>query len=372
MKVLLIAYGMDTVYTDLAKALSTRCDLHLITSIEHKKSGYSENFDLLKMEKISMHYVGSKSLFPVLTPWKLLSRVRKISPEVIHLPGGKPRGLPFLYPFLKRVAPLVVTIHEPRPTKYDPLLRAWKKRFEASLSLKYADCIIVTGESVKKEIEKTGFPENRTFSVPLGAFKTRLRWMSTKIGEEKNTVLFHGHISPVKGLNYLIRAALLVSKELEDFKVIIAGDGDLDKHRKMIEQHSQSFEIRNYFIHNKEAAELFQRASLIVLPYCSEYTAKSGVLSVAYAFSKPVVVTRVGALPEVVDHEHTGLLVPPDNVKALAKAITRLLKDGNLRKKIQKNIRKKVKNELSPDKIAESTLKVYEKAIQLRSEECKC
>ncbi len=66
---------------------------------------------------------------------------------------------------------------------------------------------------------------------------------------------------------------------------------------------------------------------MVALPYTE--ASQSGVVSTAYGFGKPVVVTDVGSIPEIVDDGVTGLIVPPRDPAALAEAIIRLLKDGS-------------------------------------------
>ncbi len=78
----------------------------------------------------------------------------------------------------------------------------------------------------------------------------------------------------------------------------------------MIEDESK-FEIHEGYVSGERMAALFQRASLVVLPYLSAST--SGVLMTAYSFGKPVVATKVGCLPEYVEDNITGLLVDPAN-----------------------------------------------------------
>ena len=108
-------------------------------------------------------------------------------------------------------------------------------------------------------------------------------------------------------------------------------------------------------------APLFQKASVVVLPYTD--ASQSGVIPLAYAFKKPVIATNVGSLPEVVDHGMTGYLVPPGNVKKLEEAIIDLLKDEDKLKRMGQNAFKKAKEELSWDKIAHKTVDVYREVI---------
>ena len=132
-------------------------------------------------------------------------------------------------------------------------------------------------------------------------------------------------------------------------------------------QTKSTFEIYNKFISHEEVSELFQRASVVVLPYID--ASQSGIVPIAYAFKKPVVVTNVGSIPEVVDDGKTGFIVPPRDSKALADAIIKLLKNDKLRKEMGEHAYKKMKEELSWDKIAKKTIEVYKEAI--RDKTCK-
>jgi len=108
-------------------------------------------------------------------------------------------------------------------------------------------------------------------------------------------------------------------------------------------------------------SELFQKASVVVLPYIDG--SQTGIIPIAYAFKKPVIVTNVGSIPEVVDDGKTGYIVPPRNEKKLAEAIIDILRDEHKRKQMGENAYKKMKEELSWDKIAEKTIRVYEEII---------
>ena len=99
----------------------------------------------------------------------------------------------------------------------------------------------------------------------------------------------------------------------------------------------------------------------MVLPYVE--ASQSGVVLTAYGFKKPIVVTNVGSIPEIVDNNVTGLIVPPKNAEYLAEAIIKLLLDVNLRKRMGENGFTKLRTELSFDEIVKKTISVYEKAV---------
>ena len=67
--------------------------------------------------------------------------------------------------------------------------------------------------------------------------------------------------------------------------------------------------------------------SIVVLPY--ESATQSGIVQMAYGFDKPVIVTDVGGIPEVVDEGKTGYIVPPKDHHALAEAVKKFYSEGN-------------------------------------------
>jgi len=69
----------------------------------------------------------------------------------------------------------------------------------------------------------------------------------------------------------------------------------------------------------------FSAADVVVAPYLS--ATGSAVVPVAYGYGRPVVVTSVGSLPEIVEHGKTGFIVPPKNEKALAAALVNIFTD---------------------------------------------
>jgi glycosyltransferase involved in cell wall biosynthesis len=185
-------------------------------------------------------------------------------------------------------------------------------------------------------------------------------WQEETVKEQPSTVLFFGRISPYKGLEYLIKAEPLIARQVPDLKIIIAGEGDLSPYAAMM-QNRDRYEIHNSYVSKELAAELFQRATCIVLPYID--ATQSAVLMTAYAFGKPAVVTRVGGLAEIVEEAVNGLLVPPANVAALAEAVTRLLSNNVLKERMKDNIKNHLKEELSWERIAQETSAIYEQAL---------
>jgi glycosyltransferase involved in cell wall biosynthesis len=175
-------------------------------------------------------------------------------------------------------------------------------------------------------------------------------------------ILFFGRIWAYKGLEYLIRAEPLITAQVPDARIVIAGRGeDFARYRRMM-IHPDKFIVHNEYIADDMLIRLFREASIVVLPYIDGTI--SGVVPIACTFGKPVVATTVGILPEMVDDGGTGLLVPPRDEGALAQAIVRLLSDGRLRDELGRNAKRKVEATFSPAAVARQTLRVYARAIE--------
>jgi len=289
---------------------------------------------------------------------RIIREVKEYRPDVIHFQHGHlwfNLALPVLRGF-----PLVVTIHDPRHHEGDAESRKVPQPM-MDFGYRRADRVIVHGRSHVDVVHyEIGIPRDRIHVVPHVAIGDVV--LDRGASEDRNTVLFFGRIWGYKGLEYLIKAEPLITSEIPDARIVIAGKGDnFDRYRRLMEDPAH-FEVHDSWVSDDERSRLFQRAAVIVLPYTS--ASQSGVIPVAYSHAKPVVATRVGALPEYVEHGRTGLLVPPRDERALAEAIVSLLRDSHVRHKMGEAGRKKLQEEWAPSVVARATAEVYECAIR--------
>jgi glycosyltransferase involved in cell wall biosynthesis len=177
------------------------------------------------------------------------------------------------------------------------------------------------------------------------------------------TVLFFGAIRPNKGLDNLLFAFSVVRREIPDSTLLIVGEPceNYQHYRSIIEKenlHGDVFEKLEY-IPNHEIFRYFQAADLVVLPY-NEVT-ESGVLQLAYAFSKPVVATQIGGFQESVEPGQNGYLVPSKDVNALASRILEILADEEKMNRMGRHSRVLCDTRHSWDPIARHTVDLYAK-----------
>jgi glycosyltransferase involved in cell wall biosynthesis len=144
-------------------------------------------------------------------------------------------------------------------------------------------------------------------------------------------ILFFGFIRKYKGLDILLEAMNDEQIKQSGIQLIIAGEfyEPREQYDQLIEQYNLSGSIKLFteFIPNEEVPYYFCAADLIVQPYRS--ATQSGITQVAYQFEKPMVVTNVGGLHEVVKDGETGFVVAPEP-KQIADAILRFYQPNSL------------------------------------------
>lgn len=150
-------------------------------------------------------------------------------------------------------------------------------------------------------------------------------------------------ISPEKGLNYLIEASRILSKEFPKLKIIIKGSSGANaspaekKYQAKLTKLICKYDLQHHIkiletSHHSEIPKYLSAADVFVLPSISEGLGL--VILEALATGVPVVASRVGGIPDVLINEYNGLLVESRDVEGLARAIMKLLFDNKLRKQI--------------------------------------
>lgn len=160
-----------------------------------------------------------------------------------------------------------------------------------------------------------------------------------KLGLDSPTLLFFGYVRGYKGLGVLLDAFALVRKRL-DATLLVVGEF-YDKKEPYDEKIAKldlgkNVRIVDKYVPNEDVEMYFKASDLVVLPYLS--ATQSGIVQTAYSFEKPVVVTAVGGLPDVVEDGKTGYVVEPNDPVGLGDAILRFF-DGKDGERMAGNIR---------------------------------
>lgn len=293
----------------------------------------------------------------VVNAFDLVRTIRRFGPDVVHFQNGH-MYFNLAIPLIRKF-PLVITIHDVRLHPGDYESRHTPQRI-MDFGFRRADHVIVHGLSmVDTVVEELGFQPERIHVIPHIALCELDS--SEPISDDAQSILFFGRIWEYKGLEYLIRTAPRVCAEFPEAKFIIAGRGeDMQRYRQCMLDPS-AFVVHNDWISDRHRSELFAHCSMVVLPYIE--ASQSGVTPIAYAYEKPVIATRIGGLPDMVEHGKTGLLIPPRDVDALADAIRQLLRDRTARIEMGRAGKRKLLQECAPPIVVAQTLDVYRQAI---------
>ena len=145
------------------------------------------------------------------------------------------------------------------------------------------------------------------------------------IAASGQAVLFFGFVREYKGLKYLLRAMPSIKKRFPHLQLWVVGDfgGDREEYMEIIEGEGIGENVRlvEGYIPDRDVEQYFAAADLVVLPYIS--ATQSGIAQIAYGFEKPVIVTDVGGLPDVVEDGKTGYVVESQNEAAIADAVVK-------------------------------------------------
>jgi glycosyltransferase involved in cell wall biosynthesis len=180
--------------------------------------------------------------------------------------------------------------------------------------------------------------------------------------QQSQMILYVGRLKYHKGLEYLIESA----KHTEaDVKYVLVGGGEF-KSRLMNLTNELKLKDRIIFageVPNSELPQYYSACDIFVLPSVSRLEAFGIVGLEAMASAKPVIISDIPGVREVIEDGVCGLLSEPMNPQDLGKKITRLLADPDLRRKMGEAGKQKVLNEFTWEKVVAQTQELYKKIL---------
>jgi len=178
-------------------------------------------------------------------------------------------------------------------------------------------------------------------------------------------ILYTGRLAPVKGTPLLLDAAVGVLKQFPRAEFVLAGawqmavpPSDWSRWMERIGGNPRITWLGQQ--DENQLAELYRRATVFVMP---SYYETFGISCLeAMAFRVPVVATRAGALPEIVEHDRVGLTVAPGDPSALGEAICDLLRNPELRRRFGSAGRERVLSQFTIEAVRNLMITGYERA----------
>lgn len=316
----------------------------------------SHNYTIIRIKshanpirkKLKVSYLASLHIRKILNDFK---------PDIIHIQDPFFISQSLAFEAKKRKIPVIATQHSSLkfPLSYLKLPKFLQKTTEKTITRvlaafinNYCKILITPSEFIKKQVIKW------EINIPVEVISNGVNldtFIKSRISEEflkkykiedfisKPIVLYSGRIDKDKNLETFIKAIPLVLKEI-NVNFLFLGDGDL-KEELICElmNKDNSFKENVCFLgpiksQNSDLAKFYRLATLFVMP--SPIEAQSLATMEAMASGLPVVAAKKGALPELIKNRENGFLVEAFNSKEYAEAIIEIIKNKNLRKKLEK------------------------------------
>lgn len=271
----------------------------------------------------------------------------------IHLAAVN-RKLPFVYLAKLFGKKLIVHLHFPgaETTLYDKRL---SPRY--GWCIRKADICIALSYTWKKMIEDCYHVGNiRVLYNPCPEVE-RIPYSN-----RDKYILFAGNVSKRKGNQDLVAAFALVASKYPDWKIKIAGNGEIEQGLKQAEELGIQNQVEYLgWISGKAKDELFKKSAIYCLPSYAEGFPMS-VLD-AWAYGTPVITTPVGGMPDVAKDGENMMVFEPGDINALSKKLDSLLSDEQLRNKIAEASCDFADNKFNVRTITDNLRLIYKESI---------
>jgi glycosyltransferase involved in cell wall biosynthesis len=299
-------------------------------------------------DSVPLHVVSGRVRSPagVVTALRARAAVGSFRPDVVHLQAGVGNDPRLILAGRARRRRFALTIHDPVRHPGEDVSRS--ARLGNRLLIRAAGLIFVHAEALRDELEESARPRAPIVVVPHGVESGPPPPLP-----ERPAILFFGRIGHYKGLDILLDAMPSVWERLPQAELTIAGEGELESHGTLSDPRVT---VRVGHVPDDDVPALFEAATCVALPY--RQASQSGVGSLAKRYARPLAVSAVGGLPELVA-DGSGLAVPPEDPDRLAEALVSILGDRALAERLGDAGARSARRGSDWDAVAESTLRAY-------------
>lgn len=303
--------------------------------------------------------------------------LQKIKPDIVHVnwPALPEVDLLAIKVIKSMGFPVICTSHNPAPHDI-----GMGKRYNTYRRLFHnVDHVVCLTHYVKREIvTKFHLDQDKVSIVPHGDFdfvidqaeetESSKNGTGNPISASEVVISFFGLIRPYKGLEYLLKALPAIIRRIPRCKLLVFGSASpehAEHYRAMINGLGLSGSVicDFRFVPLKEMVAYLKVTDIAVLSYVN--ASQSGSIPMLSKMGIPVVATRVGGLPEMIEEGTNGVLVPPRSPEAIADAVCELLKDPERLRRMKTESVRYAKQAFSWDKIAQEMIGVYEKVLEM-------
>ncbi|HEY4128759.1 MAG TPA: glycosyltransferase [Gammaproteobacteria bacterium] len=315
-----------------------------------------------------------------LQQWRFAKALRRSRTQILHsynfyanmfsLPAAKLAGVPCVVASIRDMG----------------IYLSPMKRRAQKLVCRLADRIVVNAGAIRDWLVEQGYPADKIVVIRNGVDTSRFGARNDgaalrrefDIPPQAPLVVMLARLNPTKGIDCFFEAAAKIRGTFPDAYFLAVGEcytrdaeGEIvvdSVYRKELQDRVTSLGLTDrvrFTGLRKDVSQILAAAAVSVLPSISEGI--SNTLLESMAAGVPVVASRVGGTPEVIEDDEHGLLVPPSDPEALAAAISRVLGDPSLAAKLGANGRRRVIAEFSFEAVVQRTEDLYRELLAAKT-----
>jgi len=383
---LLAKHGHDVAYFSTIDRgnINTKWNKYFIKKLDFKTKTFKNSLD--KFPKIFYSFEAKKNISKLLDSFK---------PDIVHLQNIyyyitssiineiKKRGIPIVQTVhdYQLINPSVIMFHNgsiceicKKDNYYKAIFhKCVKNSYTATLMSvinlyfqnfndyhqKNIDVFITPSLFMEKKLIEYGFSKSKIVQINNFLYASKA---ASNLRTSGKNVLFYGRICEAKGIFLILKAA----EKLPGISFKIAGNFEDEEVRSEVYKKIADTKIENVeilgFKRDKELDELIRKSLFVLVPSLWYENQPYSVLE-AFNFGKPVVASKIGGLPELLDSDKNGFLFEPNDVKDFIQKIQTLLDKPNLAKKFGLNAKKMVESKYDPELHYKSIMATYNKVI---------
>jgi L-malate glycosyltransferase len=238
-----------------------------------------------------------------------------------------------------------------------------------------ADGVVVNAEAIKTGLIAEGYPADRLIVLPNGIQCPPLRTAAAKratrralgVPGDGPLVGVVARMARPKGLEYFVEAAHAVLERVPDARFVMVGDTRVDpEYRDQLKRLSDRLGLQDRLFFTgfrSDIPDIVSALAVSVLPSIGGEGLSNSLLE-SMAAAVPTVATSIGGNPEVVVDGVTGLLVPPKDSAALARAVCRILESPRLAASMGQAARRRVLECFSNERMIDRTQRLYDGLLE--------
>lgn len=353
-------YGAEAVILNMSRTLNEGSHTSTLGVFSNASNPNLQLHERARVEGIESNLIPCNGQIDRSAIACIQSLAARTQADIVHAHGFK--GDVYAYMALRSSVPLISTCHNWLDGDLAVRVYGIVDRF---ILRKYARVVAVSDE-VKQRLLKAGVAEEKVRlirnGIDLRPFREATPALRDDAADDRLLVGLVGRLSREKGIDVFLNAMPRVLAEVSGTKFVIAGDGpDRDKIESLIDE-----------LKLRESVTMLGRrddmpsvyASFDVMVSSSRQEGLPIAILEGMASGLPLVATAVGEVATLVQDGRTGILVPPEDVQALADGMVRLLRDQELRERMGTAARALIQAEFSAERMTADYLRVYEEALR--------